>query len=46
MRYKELVEKWTRAGLSNDFIFNKTCLDPGLTSELLNRVLPDLRLNH
>lgn len=46
MRYKELVEKWTRAGLSNDFIFNKTFLDPGLTSELLNRVLPDLRLTN
>lgn len=44
MQYQDLANAWARADLSDDFIFNKTFLDPALTKELLKRVLPTLRI--
>lgn len=37
-------EKWERAGLANDFVFNKVMLDKEITLETLRRILPNLHI--
>lgn len=47
-KYKEVArakEKWRKAGLENDFIFNKVMLDKGITLEVLHRTLPTLQIH-
>ena len=37
---------WERLRISNDFIFGKVMQDPGLCEKLLQRILPDLEIDH
>ena len=38
--------QWEDLGISNDFLFGKVMQDPKLCKELLQRILPDLRIDH
>ncbi len=38
--------KWEELRISNDFIFGKVMQDPGLCKKLLQRILPDLNIDH
>ena len=37
---------WEDLGIENDFLFGKVMQDPALCEELLQRILPDLRIDH
>lgn len=37
---------WEDLGIENDFLFGKVMQDPELCKELLERILPDLRIDH
>ena len=41
---KILEEKWKTIGISDDFVFCKVMQDKKLLKELLNRILPDLKI--
>ena len=43
MQASDWRQRLAAAGLTDNFIFNKTFLDTGLTKELICRVLPDLQ---
>ena len=38
--------QWEDLGISNDFLFGKVMQNPKLCKELLQRILPDLRIDH
>ncbi|MCM1541244.1 MAG: Rpn family recombination-promoting nuclease/putative transposase [Blautia sp.] len=38
--------KWEELSISNDFMFGKVMQDPELCKELLQRILPDLKIDH
>ena len=38
--------KWEELDISNDFMFGKVMQDPELCRELLQRILPDLEIDH
>lgn len=38
--------KWEELGISNDFLFGKVMRNPELCKELLQRILPDLKIDH
>ncbi len=38
--------KWEELSISNDFLFGKVMQNPELCKELLQRILPDLRIDH
>lgn len=38
--------KWEELRISNDFMFGKVMQDPELCKELLQRILPDLKIDH
>ena len=40
---KRLNEQWKSIGISNDFVFCKVMQDKELLSELIRRILPDLK---
>lgn len=42
----ELNPAWESLGISNDFMFGKIMQDAGLCRELLQRILPDLEIDH
>lgn len=44
MAQPNLEKHWEKAGLTDDFIFNKVFLDPIITKEMIHRVLPELSL--
>lgn len=44
MQASDWRQRLAAAGLTDNFIFNKTFLDTGLTKELICRVLPDLQV--
>lgn len=37
---------WEDLGISNDFLFGKVMQNPSLCKELLQRILPDLKIDH
>lgn len=37
---------WEELGIDNDFLFGKVMQDPKLCKELLQRILPDLKIDH
>ena len=37
---------WEELGISNDFLFGKVMQNPELCKELLQRILPDLKIDH
>ncbi len=37
---------WEDLGISNDFLFGKVMLNPRLCLKLLQRILPDLKIDH
>ena len=37
---------WEELGISNDFLFGKIMQDSELCKELLQRILPDLEIDH
>lgn len=37
---------WEELGIDNDFLFGKVMQDPELCKELLQRILPDLKIDH
>ena len=37
---------WEDLGISNDFLFGKVMQNPELCKELLQRILPDLKIDH
>ncbi|MCZ2464951.1 hypothetical protein [Limosilactobacillus vaginalis] len=39
-----LIQKSEDAGLSNDFVFSKVMIDPKICQEVIQRVLPELKL--
>lgn len=41
-----LQQKWEHIGLSNDFIFGKVMQDPDLCLQLLQRMFPDMVIDH
>ncbi|MCM1251697.1 MAG: Rpn family recombination-promoting nuclease/putative transposase [Clostridium sp.] len=43
---KEFSTVWESLGISNDFIFGKVMQDAELCKELLQRILPDLEIDH
>ena len=43
IRYKIV---WEELSISNDFMFGKVMQDPELCRELLQRILPDLDIDH
>ena len=44
---KETVQTtWEELGISNDFLFGKVMQNPELCKELLQRILPDLKIDH
>ncbi len=38
--------KWEELSISNDFLFGKVMLDAELCKELLQKILPDLDIDH
>ena len=38
--------RWEDLGISNDFLFGKVMQNPDLCKELLQRILPDLKIDH
>lgn len=47
MAIKESMKtNWEELSISNDFMFGKVMQDPELCKELLQRILPDLKIDH
>lgn len=47
MNQEETINtKWEELGISNDFLFGKVMRNPELCKELLQRILPDLKIDH
>ena len=47
MAIKESVKtNWEELSISNDFMFGKIMQNPELCKELLQRILPDLKIDH
>lgn len=44
MQVTDWRQRLAQAGLTDDFIFNKTFLDARLAKELISRVLPDIQV--
>ncbi len=42
----EMTTSWESLGICNDFLFGKIMQDPELCKELLQRILPDLEIDH
>ncbi len=42
--FQKFTQEWENIGISNDFVFCKIMQDEGLLSELLRRILPDLKI--
>lgn len=42
----EFSKRWESLGISNDFLFGKVMQDAELCKELLQRILPDLEIDH
>ena len=42
----EIEQVWENLGISNDFMFGKVMQDAELCQELLQRILPDLDIDH
>ena len=42
----EFNKTWESLGIDNDFLFGKVMQDPELCKELLQRILPDLEIDH
>lgn len=42
----QIKTDWEELGISNDFLFGKIMRNPELCRELLNRILPDLEIDH
>ena len=42
----EIEQAWENLGISNDFMFGKIMQDEELCQELLQRILPDLKIDH
>ena len=42
----ENATAWERLQISNDFLFGKIMQDPKLCKELLQRILPELEIDH
>ncbi len=45
-RQKTAELNWEELGISNDFLFGKVMQNPELCKELLQRILPDLEIDH
>ena len=43
---KQLEQAWGKLGIFNDFMFGKVMQDAELCQELLQRILPDLDIDH
>ena len=43
---QERQKSWEEIGISNDFLFGKVMRDPELCKELLQIILPDIRIDH
>jgi len=43
---KIIQTNWEDLGISNDFLFGKVMQNPELCKELLQRILPDLKIDH
>ena len=41
---KELEQKWESLGIGNDFIFGKVMQDEELLTELIQLILPELKI--
>lgn len=39
-------ENWEELGIANDFLFGKIMQNPELCKELLQRILPDLKIDY
>ncbi len=44
--YGMAIKSWEELGISNDFLFGKVMQNPELCMELLQRILPDLEIDH
>lgn len=42
----QLEQTWEKLGITNDFMFGKIMQDTELCKELLQRILPDLKIDH
>lgn len=43
---KNIEKSWENIGISNDFLFGKVMQDPELCREMLQRIFPDLEIDH
>lgn len=43
---ESMKSKWEELSISNDFMFGKVMQNPELCKELLQRILPDLKIDH
>lgn len=43
---EEKQKMWEELSISNDFLFGKVMQNPELCIELLQRILPDLKIEH
>lgn len=43
---KMIQVNWDELGISNDFLFGKVMRNPELCKELLQRILPELEIDH
>lgn len=43
---KTIQVNWDELGISNDFLFGKVMRDPELCKELLQRILPEIEIDH
>ena len=40
---QQVIQQWETIGISNDFVFCKIMQDEALLSDLIHRILPDLK---
>ena len=43
---ENLIKKWESLTISNDFLFGKVMSHPGLCQKLLERIFPDMEIDH
>ncbi|MCR4604849.1 MAG: Rpn family recombination-promoting nuclease/putative transposase [Eubacterium sp.] len=43
---EDLEKKWLSLGIGNDFIFSKVMLDESMLKELVQMILPDVKISH
>ena len=43
---ENLIKKWESLTISNDFLFGKVMSHPGLCQKLLERIFPDMKIDH